>query len=201
MNLLNNHAAIYTDFYQLTMAQGYYLSGRASTTSCFDYFFRENPFDGGYVLFAGLTDVLEIIEDLRFGQDTLDYLKGLGFRDSFLKYLKQFKFGGTITSVREGEIVFPLEPILRVEGTLIESQVMETLLLNFLNFESLIATKASRIKMAAGGRRVVDFGLRRAQGLGGIHGTKAAIIGGADATSNVYAAFHNGVSVSGTQAH
>ncbi len=201
MNFLNNHAAIYTDFYQLTMAQGYFLSGRASTTSCFDYFFRENPFNGGYVIFAGLTDVLEIIEDLRFEQDTLDYLKSLGFRDSFLEYLKSFKFRGTITSVKEGEIVFPLEPLLRVEGTLIEAQLVETLLLNFLNFESLIATKASRIKMAADGRRIVDFGLRRAQGLGGIHGTKAAIIGGVDATSNVYAAFHNGFSVSGTQAH
>ena len=201
MNLLDHHGGIYTDFYQLTMAQGYFLSGRADTVSCFDYFFRENPFNGGYVIFAGLTDVLEIIENLQFGNDTLEYLKRLGFRDEFLEYLKSFAFRGTITSAWEGEVVFPLEPILRVEGTLIESQLVETLLLNFLNFESLIATKASRIKTAAGGRRVVDFGLRRAQGLGGIHGSKAAIIGGVDATSNVYSAFHNEFSVSGTQAH
>ncbi|MBM4159567.1 MAG: nicotinate phosphoribosyltransferase [Ignavibacteria bacterium] len=201
MNLLDHHGGIYTDYYQLTMAQGYFLSGRADTVSCFDYFFRENPFNGGYVIFAGLTDVLEIIENLQFGGDTLEYLKSLGFRDAFLEYLRSFTFRGTITSAREGEVVFPLEPVLRVEGTLIQSQIVETVLLNFLNFESLIATKASRIKMAAGGRRVVDFGLRRAQGLGGIHGSKAAIIGGVDATSNVYSAFHSGFPVSGTQAH
>jgi nicotinate phosphoribosyltransferase len=183
------------------MAQGYLLSGRGGSVSCFDYFFRENPFNGGYVVFAGLTDVLEILENFSFNPETLEYLKSLGFRDPFLDYLGKLKFRGTITSVREGEVTFPLEPLLRVEGTLIEAQIVETLLLNLLNFESLIATKASRIKMAAGGRRVVDFGLRRAQGLGGIHGSKAAIIGGIDATSNVYAAFHLGFPVSGTQAH
>ncbi|MGA3245766.1 MAG: nicotinate phosphoribosyltransferase [Bacteroidota bacterium] len=201
MNLLHNGSGIYTDYYQLTMAQGYFLTGRSKATSCFDYFFRENPFHGGYVLFAGLTDVLEMIEGFTFSDEIIAYLKVNGFKDEFLRYLRSFKFGGTITSVREGEVVFPLEPLLRVEGTLIEAQIVETLLLNMLNFESLIATKASRVKAAAGRRRVVDFGLRRAQGLGGIHATKAAIIGGIDATSNVYAAFHNGIEVSGTQAH
>jgi nicotinate phosphoribosyltransferase len=201
MNLLNDGSGIYTDYYQLTMAQGYFLTGRTDAVSCFDYFFRENPFHGGYVIFAGLTDVLEMIEGFSFSDEMIEYLRRHGFQDDFLRYLRSFKFRGTITSVREGEIVFPLEPLLRIEGTLIEAQIVETLLLNILNFESLIATKASRVKAAAGGRRVVDFGLRRAQGLGGIHGTKAAIIGGIDATSNLYAAFHNGFEVSGTQAH
>jgi nicotinate phosphoribosyltransferase len=201
MNLLQDGSGIYTDYYQLTMAQGYFLTGRSNAISCFDYFFRENPFQGGYVVFAGLTDVLEMIEGFSFSDEIIEYLRVNGFKDEFLRYLRSFKFMGSITSVREGEIVFPLEPLLRVEGTLIEAQIVETLLLNILNFESLIATKASRVKAAAGGRRVVDFGLRRAQGLGGIHATKAAIIGGIDATSNVYAAFHNGIEVSGTQAH
>jgi nicotinate phosphoribosyltransferase len=201
MNLLNHQSGIYTDFYQLTMAQGYFLIGRANSLSCFDYFFRENPFNGGYVIFAGLSDILEVVENLGFDERSLSYLKDLGFRDSFLEYLKGFKFRGTVTSVKEGEVVFPMEPLLRVEGTLIEAQIIETVLLNLLNYESLIATKASRVKAAAGGRRVVDFGLRRAQGLGGIHGTRAAIIGGIDATSNVYAALHNDFPVSGTQAH
>jgi len=201
MNLLRDGSGIYTDYYQLTMAQGYFLTGRSNATSCFDYFFRENPFHGGYVLFAGLTDVLEMIEGFAFSDEIIEYLGRSGFKEEFLRYLRSFKFMGTITSVREGEVVFPLEPLLRVEGTLIEAQIVETLLLNIVNFESLIATKASRVKAAAGGRRVVDFGLRRAQGLGGIHATKAAIIGGIDATSNVYAAFHNDIEVSGTQAH
>ncbi len=201
MNLLNNESGFYTDFYQLTMAQGYFLTGRSEAMSCFDYFFRENPFKGGYVIFAGLTDVLKMIESFSFSDEMIEYLRGLDFRDEFLRYLRAFKFKGTITSVREGEVVFPLEPLLRVEGTLVEAQLVETLLLNILNFESLVATKASRVKSAAGGRRVVDFGLRRAQGLGGIHATKAAIIGGIDATSNVFAAYHNDFEVAGTQAH
>jgi nicotinate phosphoribosyltransferase len=201
MNILSNGSGIYTDYYQLTMAQGYFLTGRTRSLSCFDYFFRENPFKGGYVIFAGLTDALEMIEDFSFNDEIVDYLRGLKFREDFLRYLRSFKFDGTITSAREGEIVFPLEPFLRVEGTLIEAQVVETMLLNIINFESLIATKASRVKSAAGNRRVVDFGLRRAQGLGGIHATKAAIIGGIDATSNVYAAYENDFEVSGTQAH
>lgn len=201
MNLLDKQTGIYTDYYQLTMAQGYLLSGRADATCCFDYFFRENPFDGGYVVFAGLADILDLIENYSFGDEMLAYLRDLGFKEEFTRYLRDFRFKGTITSVREGEIVFPFEPHLRVEGTLLESQILETLLLNILNFESLIATKASRIKAAASGRRVVDFGLRRAQGFGGVHATKAAIIGGVDATSNVYAAFHHGFEASGTQAH
>jgi len=200
-SLLPKHSGLYTDFYELTMAQGYFLTGKHETTACFDYFFRENPFKGGYVLFAGLVDLLEVLEELSFDGESLEYLKGLGFQQPFLNYLEKFRFQGRIYSAREGEVVFPLEPVLRVEGTLLETQLIETLVLNFVNFESLIATKASRMVGAAQGRRVVDFGLRRAQGLAGIQASRAAVIGGVDATSNVFSAFRYSLPSSGTQAH
>ncbi|MDX1617575.1 MAG: nicotinate phosphoribosyltransferase, partial [Balneolaceae bacterium] len=160
--------ALYTDYYELTMAQGYFLSGRAGERAVFDYFFRDIPFDGGYVIFAGISDLLETLSGFSFHNDELDYLAEQGFHREFLEYLRTFEFEATIHAAREGEVVFPLEPVVRVEGTLVETQILETLLLNLLNFESLIATKASRLKYAAGDRKVLDFGLRRAQGLGGI---------------------------------
>lgn len=192
---------LYTDFYQLTMMQGYFLSGRQNVQASFDYFYRENPFQGGYVIFAGLSDLLEILENLKFEAEDVEYLASQGFKKEFLDYLRTFRFKGTLYSVREGEVIFPFEPVIRVDGNIIETQFIETVLLNLINFESLIATKASRVRAAAGERRVVDFGLRRAQGLGGIHASKAAIIGGIDATSNVYSAFAFGLEPSGTQAH
>ena len=201
MKVFDSHAALYTDYNQLIMAQGYFLSGKINTTAVFDYFFRENPFGNGYVVFAGLADVLEILETLRFENGEIEYLQSLGFKEDFLQYLKHFRFTGTIYSIREGELIFPLEPIVRVEGSLIETQFIETLLLNILNFQSLIATKASRMRYAAGNRKLLDFGLRRAQGLGGIYASKAAIIGGVDATSNMYAAYNYSLEVSGTQEH
>jgi nicotinate phosphoribosyltransferase len=201
MRVFDSHAAFFTDYHQLLMAQGYFLTGKAQTTAIFDYFFRENPFGSGYVIFAGLSDLLDILETLRFEDDEIEYLKSLGFKDEFLQYLKRFRFSGNIYAMREGELIFPIEPIVRVEGGLIETQLIETLLLNLLNFQSLIATKASRIRFAAGNRKIVDFGLRRAQGLGGIHASKAAVIGGVDATSNLYSAYHYSLEVSGTQAH
>lgn len=193
--------ALYTDYYELTMAQGYYLSGRAQENAVFDYFFRDLPFDGGYVIFAGIADLLEILSGFKFHEDELEYLTEQGFRPEFLEYLREFEFKATLHAAREGEVVFPLEPVVRVEGTLIETQILETLLLNVLNFESLIATKAARLKYAAGDRKVLDFGLRRAQGLGGIQASKAAVIGGVEATSNVYAAHRHGLPASGTMAH
>lgn len=198
---LHQHAALYTDYYELTMAQGYFLSGMAEKRACFDYFFRKLPFKGGYVVFAGLDDLLELLSNYTFDQDDIEYLRSKGFREEFLSYLSTFRFKGTIHSVKEGEIIFPNEPVLRVEGTILETQIIETLTLNYLNFQSLIATKASRIKHAAGDRSVMEFGLRRAQGLGGIHATRAAIIGGAESTSNVYSAFTYGITPSGTMAH
>ncbi len=193
--------ALYTDFYELTMAQGYFLSGRRDEKASFDYFFRSLPFDGGYVVFAGISDLLKHIEKLQFHKDELEYLREQGFRSDFLDYLKDFRFTGNLFSVREGELVFPQEPTVRVEGNLIETQIIETMLLNLLNFESLIATKACRLRHAAGDRKVVEFGLRRAQGFGGIHASKAALIGGVDATSNVYSAKNFGLPVNGTMAH
>ena len=200
-SLIPQHTGLYTDFYELTMAQGFVLTGKADTPACFDYFFRENPFQGGYVLFAGLSNLLEALEGFSYSAEDIEYLRELKFEEPFLKYLKNFKFQGKIYSVREGEVVFPLEPVMRVEGTFFETQIIETLLLNFVNFESLIATKASRMVQAAQSRRVVDFGLRRAQGLAGIQASRAALIGGVNATSNVYASFLYDLTPSGTQAH
>ena len=196
-----DHASLYTDFYELTMAQGYLMHGKKDVRANFDYFFRKLPFGGGYVVFAGLADLLAQVERLRFNRDDLEYLKSLGFQEPFLRYLEGFQFKGDIYACREGEIVFPNEPILRVEGNLIESQLVETLLLNTLNFQSLIATKASRVRQVAGGRAFMDFGLRRAQGGSGISASRAAVIGGADSTSNVLSAFYYDLKAVGTMAH
>ena len=202
MSILNKHTGLYTDHYELTMAQGYFLNGRKDTPACFDYFFRKCPFNGSYVVFAGLYDVLNLLENLHFEAEDLDYLKSIGFQDTFLDYLRNFRFSATIYGLREGEVIFPNEPVMRVEGNIIETQIIETLVLNLLNFESLIATKASRIRQAAGENRAfIDFGLRRAQGFGGIHASRAAVIGGADSTSNVYSAYRFELASTGTQAH
>jgi nicotinate phosphoribosyltransferase len=201
MHQFEKSNGLYIDYYELTMAQGYYLSDRHHKPACFDYFFRNLPYGGGFVTFAGLSSVLDFIENFSFGQDDLEYLQSLGFKESFIRYLKEFSFQGSIWSVREGEIIFPYEPVLRVEGSILEAQLLETLLLNFLNFESLIATKASRMRWAAGNRVLLEFGLRRAQGMGGIHATKAAISGGFNKTSNVYSAYLFDLEGSGTMAH
>lgn len=194
-------SGLFTDMYQLTMAQGYFLDGRKNELAAFDYFFRKIPFRGGYVVFAGLDDLLNFLEELRFTEKELDYLRMQGFDEKFVAYLSDFQFRGTVRTVREGEIVFPNEPVLVVTGNLIECQLIETLVLNQFNFQSLIATKASRIKSVAGDKLVLDFGLRRAHSLGGYHASRAAYIGGVDATSNVYAGFNYDIPISGTQAH
>ncbi len=199
--MLPNYPAIYTDFYELTMAQGYFLSGRKDDTAVFDYFFRKIPFKGGYVIFAGLSDFLALLTDFKFHKEEIEYLKSQGFEASFLEYLKDFRFKGNMYAATEGEIVFNNAPVVRVEGSIIETQLIETLLLNILNFESLIATKARRIREAAGNRVVLDFGLRRSQGFGGIQASKASVIGGLNGTSNVYAGVAHGLNVSGTMAH
>ncbi len=200
MSFLRN-AALYTDYYELTMAQGYFYQGKAEEIAVFDYFYRDNPFQGGYVLFAGLGDFLHTLIDLRFESEDIEFLRSKGFRPEFLSYLSAFRFTGNIRSVNEGEVIFPLTPILQVEAPIVEAQIIETLLLNVLNFSSLIATKASRMRMAAGNRTLLDFGLRRSQGLGGILATVASFIGGIEATSNVYAARDYNLKLSGTMAH
>ncbi len=201
MPLSINHWGLYTDFYELTMAQGYYLCGKKNDTSVFNYFFRVNPFKGGFTVFAGLDDFLKLLENFTFSESDINYLSEQGLQKEFLEFLKSFRFSGTIQSVHEGEIVFPNEPVLQVEGNIIECQLIESLLLNILNFESLIATKAFRISQVAGNRMFSDFGLRRAQGLGAIHASRAAAIGGASSTSNVMAGKLFDIPLSGTQAH
>ncbi|MEX2231273.1 MAG: nicotinate phosphoribosyltransferase [Cyclobacteriaceae bacterium] len=192
---------IYTDLYQLTMGQVYFLQGKSQREAVFDYFFRKLPFDGGYTVFAGIGDVLRIIEELRFTKEDLDYLKGIGLHHDFIEHLRNFRFQGTIHAAMEGEIVFPNEPLVRVEGSILETQLVETVLLNILNFQSLVATKAARMRSVAGNKILSDFGLRRAQGLGGYHATRAAIVGGFNSTSNVKAAHDFGITPAGTMAH
>lgn len=201
MNLLNKHLGLFTDHYELTMAEGYFMTQRGDLTANFDYFFRKNPFNSGFTIFAGLQDLLEMIHDFKFDADTIDYLHKCGFTSDFLEYLKNFYFQGNIYAPNEGEIVFPNEPTLSMEGTIIETQLLETLALNTLNFQSLIATKANRLRYAAGERSLMDFGMRRAQGWAAIHASRAAIIGGVNATSNVLSAFLYDLTSAGTQAH
>ena len=144
-----NYTATYTDQYQLTMSQVYFLKGQKNNRAVFDYFFRKLPFGGGYAIFAGLEDLLNTIEILRFDKKDLDFLKAQ-FHPGFIDYLKKFRFTGNIYTSCEGDIVFPTRPILQVEANIIEAQIIETILLNILNFQTLIATKASRIRQAAG---------------------------------------------------
>ncbi len=196
-----NFTGTYTDQYELSMALVYFKKQTAEDKAVFDYFFRKLPFDGGYAVFAGLDDLLDVLETLKFDDKDLAFLKKTGFPDDFVTYLKDFRFQGNIYSCREGELVFPVMPVLTVEANMIEAQIIETLLLNILNMQTLIATKASRMKLVAGQCKLVDFGLRRAQGPGGYYASRAAIIGGFDATSNVRAGRDYNIPVSGTMAH
>jgi nicotinate phosphoribosyltransferase len=198
---VKKNTGLYTDHYELVMAQGYYLSGRHEKQACFDYFFRKIPFGGGFVVFSGLTSLFEMLENFKFDETACGYLLSIGFNPQFVNFLRDFSLKASIYSVQEGEIIFPNEPVLRVEGNILEAQLIETLLLNILNFESLIATKASRVRLAAGDKQLLEFGLRRAQGLGGINASRAAISGGFDKTSNIYAAYLFGLESSGTMAH
>ncbi|MEX0927880.1 MAG: nicotinate phosphoribosyltransferase [Balneolales bacterium] len=200
-NLLNTITGTYTDQYQLTMAQVYFLKGKKDHTAVFDYFFRKLPFEGGYAVFAGLDDLLDLLENLHFDEQDIDFIREQGFHPEFIRYLQDFRFSGTIYSNREGNPVFPILPVLSVEAGIIEAQLIETLLLNILNYQTLIATKASRMRYVAGDRKLMDFGLRRAQGAGGFHAARAAVIGGFDSTSNVRAGRDYQIPVSGTMAH
>jgi nicotinate phosphoribosyltransferase len=196
-----DHMGLYTDYYELSMAQGYFYAGKKDENAVFDYFFRTNPFGGGFLVFAGLEDLLQSILLFKYSDENLNYLDGKGFQKEFIEYLKTFRFKGKVYSVREGEIVFPNEPIVRIEGNIIETQLIETMLLNILNFQSLIATKAFRIALVAKDKPFTDFGLRRSHGTGGIMASRAAIIGGAASTSNVLAGFRYDLPVMGTMAH
>ncbi|HEX5657238.1 MAG TPA: nicotinate phosphoribosyltransferase [Polyangiales bacterium] len=198
-----------TDLYQLTMAQGYLRSGRAQDRAVFHLLFRKLPFGGGYALVAGLEAVLELVETFRFEPDDLDYLGSLRTEDGsalfgadFLDYLRTLRLSVDIDALPEGTLAFGSEPLLRVQGNLIEAQLLETALLNAVNFPTLIATKAARICEAAGEESVLEFGLRRAQGIdGALTASRAAFIGGCSATSNVLAGKLYGIPVRGTHAH
>jgi len=200
--LYNTNLFLLTDFYELTMIQGYFYHN-INTEVVFDLNFRKTPFGSGFIVFAGLQPLIEIILNLKVDKEDIEYLSSLGlFKKEFLDYLKNFKFTGSIYSVEEGEIVFPKEPVLRVHAPIIQAQVLESIILNIINFQSLIATKTARIVECAKGRTVLEFGLRRAQGIdGAISATRAAFIGGATATSNVLAAKIFGIPPRGTMAH
>lgn len=195
--------SLLTDLYQLTMLQGYFEEKQANETVIFDMFFRNNPHSGGYSVCAGLQQVIEYIEGLHFADEDISYLKTLNlFSDKFLSYLKDFKFTGDIYAIPEGSVIFPKEPIMKIVAPIMEAQLIETALLNIINHQSLIATKASRVVFAANGDTVLEFGLRRAQGPdSGIYGARAAMIAGCFATSNVLAGQMFDVPIRGTHAH
>jgi nicotinate phosphoribosyltransferase len=195
-------SALFTDFYELTMAQGYW-KRRMDSPAVFDMFFRRQPFDGGFAVFAGLGTLLDALETFTFGSDDLAYLESLGiFEKDFLDYLSHFKFTGDLYSFDEGSVVFPNEPLVRVHADLIQAQLIEGLLLNLLNFQTLIATKTARVWLAAKRGNVMEFGLRRAQGPNGaLFASRSAFIGGASSTSNTLAAKEFGIPARGTMAH
>ncbi len=201
--------ALATDLYQLTMGQAYVASGKHEMQAVFHLFFRSHPFAGGFTVACGLARALDFLGDFRFEPEDVDYLAGIQgndgrplFERAFLNRLGALRFACDVDAVPEGTVVFPYEPLVRVRGPILQAQLVETALLNFVNFETLIATKAARVVGAARGDPVVDFGLRRAQGIdGGLSASRAACVGGCAATSNVLAGRLFGIPVSGTHAH
>ena len=191
-----------TDLYELTMMQGYF-KNPTDQVVVFDAFYRKNPCEGGYAIAAGLDQIIEYVRHLHFAPDDIDYLRSLNIFDTdFLEYLRGFHFTGDIYAVPEGTVVFPREPLLKVIAPVMEAQLIETAILNLLNHQSLIATKASRVVYAAKGDGVMEFGLRRAQGPdAGLYGARAAMIGGCIGTSNVLTGQMFQVPVKGTHAH
>lgn len=198
-----------TDLYELTMAQGFWESGLVDAQACFNAFFRDNPFDGGYAVCCGTGQIAELVENFVFEDEDIEYLAGLDapgggpmFKRGFLEYLRDHRLDLTIHAVPEGELVFGREPMVRVEGPVIDCQLIETALLNLVNFQTLVATKTARVVRAAEGHPVSDFGLRRAQGPdGGLAVARASYIAGASSTSNVLAGKIYGIPVFGTHAH
>ncbi|MBS4073195.1 MAG: nicotinate phosphoribosyltransferase, partial [Algoriphagus sp.] len=208
-DLYQSNLVLLTDFYQLTMAYAYWKSGKGEQEAVFNLFFRKNPFEGGFTLAAGLDYVVDFCKNFKFEAEDLSYLREMKqkdgspvFESGFLDYLKGLKFTCDIDAVEEGTVVFPNAPLIRVKGPLIQCQLLETPLLNIINFQTLIATKAARINLAAQGAPVLEFGLRRAQGIdGALAASRASYIGGCTSTSNVMAGKLFGIPVSGTHAH
>ncbi|WP_375563011.1 nicotinate phosphoribosyltransferase [Bernardetia sp. OM2101] len=208
-NLYSSNLTLLTDLYQLTMAYGYWKAGMTEREAVFNLFFRRNPFKGGYAIACGLSYVIDFLENFNISDEDVTYLSTLKGNDDkalfdpkFLEYLQNLEFTCDVDAVEEGSVVFPQEPLIRIKGSLIQCQILETLLLNMVNFQSLIATKSSRICLAARGEDVLEFGLRRAQGIdGGLAASRAAYIGGCVATSNVLAGKLFNIPVKGTHAH
>lgn len=197
-----NNLTLLTDFYELTMMQGYF-KNPTNQTVIFDMFYRTNPCGGSFAITAGLEQMIEYIENLHFSEEDIEYLRGLHiFQEDFLDYLSTFRFTGDIYAIPEGTVVFPREPIVKVIAPIMEAQLVETAILNIINHQSLIATKAARVCYAARGDGVMEFGLRRAQGPdAGIYGARAAVIAGCVGTSNVLAGQMFDMPVLGTHAH
>ncbi len=197
-----NYSGLLTDLYELTMMQGYLLQNRNENV-VFDVFFRKHPFSGGYSILTGIEDVLNLLPRLSFSEDDIAYLRSLNrFEDRFLDYLRNFKFTGDVYTMDEGDVIFPQEPLLRIHSTIMEAQLIESIILNTINFQTLIATKAARVVHAAGGSGVLEFGLRRAQGVdGALSASRAAYIGGVIATSNTLAGKLYNIPVTGSMAH
>lgn len=198
----NENLTLLTDFYELTMMQGYF-KNNSNDSVIFDVFYRNNPSGSGYSICAGLEQMIEYIKNIHFNDEDIEYLRSLDmFEEDFLKYLTTFTFTGDIYAVPEGTVVFPMEPLVKIIAPIMEAQLIETAILNIINHQSLIATKASRVCFAAKGEPVMEFGLRRAQGPdAGIYGARAAVIGGCVGTSNVLAAQKFDVPALGTHAH
>ncbi|MCI7505500.1 MAG: nicotinate phosphoribosyltransferase [Coriobacteriaceae bacterium] len=205
---MNPDFALLTDLYQLTMAQGYWKTGLSEDQACFHMYFRDNPFSGGYSIACGMAQLAELVDGFRFSGEDCEYLAGLKapgggalFEPEFLEWLGDLRLSVDIDAVHEGTVVFPNEPLVRVTGPIMQCQLLETALLNCVNFETLIATKAARVCLAAESP-VAEFGLRRAQGYaGGVWASRAAVVGGCASTSNVLAGKLFGLPVSGTHAH
>ncbi len=199
----NRKLTLLTDLYELTMMQGYFKNASANDTVIFDLFYRDNPCGGGFAIMAGLEQAIDYIKNLHFTRDDIDYLSTLNiFQADFLDYLANFSFSGSIYAIPEGTVIFPREPLMKIVAPVMEAQLVETALLNIINHQSLIATKAARVCFAAKEHGVMEFGLRRAQGPdAGVLGARAAIIGGCVATSNVLAGSEFNVPVKGTHAH
>ncbi len=201
-NYKDDSLMLHTDLYQINMAETYWEDGIAEKNAVFEVYFRKLPFHNGYAVFAGLERVIQYLENLHFSEDDIDYLREEGFKEDFLDYLKDLRFTGSLRSVKEGEVVFANEPLMRIEAPLAQAQIVETAILNIVNYQTLIASKASRIKNVIGNEIAMEFGSRRAHELdAALWGTRAAFIGGFSSTSNVRAGKLFGIPISGTHAH
>ncbi|AGA79152.1 nicotinate phosphoribosyltransferase [Echinicola vietnamensis] len=208
-DLYQGSLALLTDFYQLTMAYAYWKSGKAEQEAVFNLFFRKNPFQSGFTIAAGLDYVIDYCRNFKFDENDLSYLGAMEKEDgtptfdpAFIQYLRELTFSCDIDAVEEGSVIFPNTPMIRVKGPLLQCQLLETPMLNIINFQTLVATKAARITLEAKGDPVLEFGLRRAQGIdGALAASRASYIGGCSSTSNVMAGKLFGIPVSGTHAH